>query len=104
MTRQEYLQLVQASSAFQQMEAAMQQKILAANGEEMTYYSGVFMEEQRLLLSAKKGLVTRNDEVVKKLSADIKTVQKKKARADEENMVKNDTMEETKLLGRLDEL
>ena len=72
MTREEYLQLVQESEAFKEMDSELQQKILTAEGADMAKYAEIFTDERALIYSAKKELLESNEEVLRNLVADMK--------------------------------
>lgn len=52
MTKEEFKKLVEAAYSFQQLPAADQQRILAAEGAEMEQYVQMFEEEGRVLAKA----------------------------------------------------
>jgi len=90
MTREEYLQLVQRSEAFKAMDQALQQKMLKAEGSEMEKFAAVLQDERKLIYSAKKEMVDRNEQALKDMGTDMKKFEKDYLKTNEMNEKKND--------------
>lgn len=104
MTQPEYIELVTTSDVFNKLSKDMQKKIVKAKGEDMMRYEQIFVTEKNGILTAKKELIMRNDQVVKSFTMEVKTIMKKKAVDDEDRSNKNDERNEEKLLSELDNL
>lgn len=104
MTQQEYLQLVQQNPAFKNFPEDLKKSVLEATGARMERYIEVFIGAQKLLEQAQIEFTKKNEEIAKKLTQEIKVVQKQKLVVDEKRSAAKDEQEQNKLLEQINNL
>jgi hypothetical protein len=101
MTREEYEKLVKSSLSFREMDRLTQERILAAEGEDMESYIKLFLEEKELMVKAYRNFQNESDKVVVDYIAQVQKKKHEKLAAAEESVQKKDDDRAEELINKL---
>lgn len=104
MAQQDYLQLIQESEVFKQLDPEMQTIILTSTGKNLEEYARIFLRVDATLNKAKEEFMVKNKEIVQAFALKVKTIKKNKRQADEEKSRMEDEKIEEALLQNIKEI
>jgi len=101
MTPEEYQQLLKSSTSYKELPNEMQDKIIKAEGETQKTYIKIFMEEQTMIIQAKKEYIKKNEQVVLELNYSVKLHQKQELARQEQDAMKQEALNAENLLNNI---
>lgn len=98
MPQQDFLQIIQQSPVFKELDLEMQKIILAASGKSLEEYANIFLRAEATLKKAKEEFLNKNEEIVKDFAVKVKDIKRTKLQSDEQKSRVADEAAEEELL------